>query len=39
VLEEAQEISDVIFPASDEAARVVKPGEEAFDFPASFVPS
>jgi hypothetical protein len=27
----------VIFPAADESAEVVEPGEEAFDFPAAAV--
>lgn len=38
-LEEAQEIPNMVFPASNQAARVVEPSEEAFDLPASTVPS
>ena len=34
-LQEAEEVADVIFPAGDEPARVVEPGEEAFDLPAA----
>ena len=36
-LEHAEEIGLVIFPAADQAAKVVKPSEEAFDFPAAAV--
>src|SRR5918994_4594529 len=35
-LKETQEILDVIFPPSHQAARVVEPGEEPFDLPAPF---
>ena len=38
-LEKAQEIADVIFPAGDPSARVVEPGEEAFNLPAARVPA
>jgi hypothetical protein len=38
-LEKAQEIADVIFPAGDQSARVVEPGEEAFNLPAATVPA
>ena len=34
-LEHPEEILDVILPAGDESARVVEPGEEAFDLPAT----
>ena len=34
-LQEAEKVPDVIFPAGDEPAGVVEPGEEAFDFPAA----
>ena len=34
-LEEAEKVVDVIFPAGDEPPRVVEPGEEAFDLPAT----
>ena len=33
-LQEAEEVGDVVFPAGDQASRVVEPGEEALDFPA-----
>src|ERR1035438_7700214 len=33
-LEHAEEIDLVIFPAADESAKIVEPGEEALDFPA-----
>ena len=36
-LEHAEEIGFLIFPAADESAKVVKPGEEALDFPAPTV--
>ena len=36
-LEQAEEIADVVFPASDQPARVVEPGKEAFDFPAATI--
>lgn len=36
-LEHAEEIGFVIFPAADQSAEVVKPGEEAFDSPAAAV--
>ena len=38
-LEKAQEIADVIFPAGDQSARVVEPGKEAFNLPATTVPA
>src|SRR5260370_38935840 len=38
-LEHAEEIGFVIFPAADQAAEVMKPGEKAFDFPATAVPA
>ena len=38
-LEHAEEVGFVIFPAADESAEVVKPGEEALDFPAAAVPA
>src|SRR5260221_9230400 len=34
-LQNAEEVLDVIFPACDEAAGVVEPGEETFDLPAA----
>ena len=37
-LEKAEEVPDVIFPAGNQASRVVEPGEEAFDLPAPAVP-
>jgi hypothetical protein len=36
-LQHAEEIGFVIFPAADESAEVVKPSEEALDFPAAAV--
>ena len=36
-LKHAEEIGFVIFPAADQSAKVVKPGEEALDFPAAAV--
>ncbi len=33
-VDEAEEVVDVVFPASDQAAEVVHPGEEAFHAPA-----
>jgi len=36
-LEHAEEVGFVIFPAADQSAKVVKPSEEAFDFPAAAV--
>src|SRR5258708_36660685 len=36
-LKHAKEIGFVIFPAADQSAKVVKPGEEALDFPAAAV--
>jgi hypothetical protein len=33
-LEECEEVFGVVFPAGDEAAEVVQPGEKAFHFPA-----
>ena len=34
-LKHAEEVGFVIFPAADQAAEIVKPSEEAFDFPAA----
>ncbi len=36
-LKHTEEIGFVIFPAADQSAEVVKPGEEALDFPAATV--
>jgi hypothetical protein len=36
-LEHAEEVGFVIFPAVHQSAKVVKPSEEAFDFPAAAV--
>src|SRR5712691_8531181 len=36
-LKHAEEVSFVIFPAADESAEVVEPGEKALDFPAAAV--
>ena len=36
-LDEAEEVLDVIFPSSDEAAEVVHPCEEPLNFPASAI--
>ena len=36
-LEHAEKIGFVIFPAADQSAKVVKPSEEAFNFPAAAV--
>jgi hypothetical protein len=36
-LKHTEEIGFVIFPAADQSAEVVKPGEEALDFPAAAV--
>ena len=36
-LDEAEEVSDVVFPSGDEPSEVVHPGEEPFDLPAFFV--
>ena len=36
-MEHAEEVGFVIFPAADQSAKVVKPGEEALDFPAAAV--
>jgi len=38
-LKHAEEIGFVIFPAADQATEVMKPGEKAFDFPATAVPA
>jgi hypothetical protein len=38
-LEHAEEVGLLIFPAADQAAEVMKPGEKAFDFPATAVPA
>lgn len=34
-LEKPEKVLDRVFPAGDEAARVVEPGKEPFDFPAA----
>ena len=34
-LEHAEEVSDVVLPASDEPPRVLEPRKEALDFPAT----
>ncbi len=36
-LDHSEEVDLMMFPARDQSAEVVKPGEEAFDFPASAV--
>ena len=36
-LDHGEEIGFVMFPARDQSAKVVQPGEEAFDFPAATV--
>ena len=36
-MEPAEEVGFVIFPAADQSAKVVKPSEEALDFPAAAV--
>lgn len=36
-LEHAEKIGFVIFPLGDQSAKVVKPSEEAFDFPPAAV--
>jgi hypothetical protein len=36
-LEHAEEIGLVIFPSTDQPAKIVQPGEKAFDFPAAAV--
>ena len=36
-LQQAEKVLDMIFPARDQAARVVEPGKEPFDFPATAV--
>jgi len=36
-LEHGEEVGFVIFPAAHQPTEVVKPGEEAFDFPASAI--
>lgn len=36
-MDEAEIVLDVVFPASDEAAEVVEPGEEPLHVPASFI--
>ena len=36
-MDEAEEVLDVVFPSSDEAAEVVHPSEEPFDLPALLV--
>jgi hypothetical protein len=34
-LEKAEKVADVVLPTGDEAAGVLKPGKEPFDFPAA----
>ena len=34
-LEHAEKVGLMIFPAADESAEVMEPGEEAFDFPSA----
>lgn len=36
-VQHAQEVGFVIFPAADQSAKVMKPGEKTFDFPAAAV--
>jgi len=36
-LYEAEEVLDVVFPSCDQAAVVLHPGKEPFDFPAAAV--
>jgi hypothetical protein len=36
-LEHAEKVGLVIFPTADQSAEIVKPGEKAFDFPATTV--
>src|ERR1700675_1643375 len=36
-LKHAEEVGFLMFPAADQSAEVVKPSEEAFDFPAAAV--
>src|ERR1035438_489772 len=36
-LKHAEEVGFLMFPAADQSAEVVKPSEEAFDFPATAV--
>jgi hypothetical protein len=36
-LKHAEEVSFLMFPAADQSAKVVKPSEEALDFPAAAV--
>ena len=36
-MDEAEEVLDVVFPAHDEAAELVHPGEQPFYFPAAAV--
>ena len=38
-LSEAEEVFDLDFPSGNEAAEVLHPGEEPFDFPAALVSS
>jgi hypothetical protein len=36
-LEHGEEVGLVIFPTADQSAEIVKPGEQALDFPAAAV--
>ena len=36
-MDEAEEVFDVVFPSSDQAAVVVHPGEEPLDFPSAAI--
>jgi hypothetical protein len=36
-LEHAEEVGFVVFPAAHQSTEVVKPGEEAFDFPTAAI--
>ena len=38
-MHEAEEVEDIVLPAADEAAKVLKPREELFDLPAAQVAS
>jgi hypothetical protein len=33
-LDKSEEVFGMVFPAKDEPSKVIKPGEESFDFPA-----
>jgi hypothetical protein len=37
-LEYGEEVGLVIFPTADQSAEIVKPGEQALDFPAASAP-